>query len=378
MWDNVTGQERAKSILINSFQRKRIAHAYLFHGLEGTGKDAAAVEFAMLINCESPLNNRDACGVCKSCKDISSLRPPLMRFITALPTGKNESDDKDPLVTLDEEDAQIYLHELSLKAADKYHRINIPGANDIRISSIRLLKDQVSLSGYANKKKVFMISQADRMNQQSSNALLKILEEPPEDTVLILTTSRVNSLLPTIVGRCSLLKFDPLSEEEITSYLNINHPELTERDAKFFAALSQGSITVCRDIMSQDYMDLRDRVIGYIASTITNRHLILGAEIDHVISKKDKQRIKRFLSLLAIWFRDVALMISGEEKYVINSDKLERIEKFTANYDSENYSIIKLIEDAILDVDRNIFPELLLTNLSIGISGKISKREIEN
>jgi DNA polymerase-3 subunit delta' len=373
MWINVIGQQRAKSILSNSFERKRIAHAYLFHGQEGVGKDAAAVEFAMLINCESPVDGKEACGECRSCKDMNALKPPLIRFITALPTGKSESDDKDPLVTLDEEDAQIYLSELARKAVDKYHRINIPGANDIRISSIRLLKDQVSLTGYANKKKIFMISQADRMNQQSSNALLKILEEPPEDTVLILTTSRVNSLLPTIVGRCQLLKFDPLTEEEILGYLESAHPELNAKDAKFFAALSQGSITNCREIMTQDYMDLRERVINFIASTITKRHLILGAEIDNVISKKDKQRIKRFLSLLAIWFRDVSMKSSGAEEHVINSDKLDRLGKFSVNYSSENYKIMKLIEEAILDVDRNIFPELLLTNLSIRIAGMVKR-----
>ncbi len=373
MWINVIGQQRAKSILSNSFERKRIAHAYLFYGQEGVGKDAAAVEFAMLINCDSPVNGNEACGECKSCRDINSLKPPFIRFITALPTGKNESEDKDPLVTLDEEDAQIYLSELALKAGDKYHRINIPGANDIRISSIRLLKDQVSLTGYANKKKIFMISQAERMNQQSSNALLKILEEPPEDTVLILTTSRVNSLLPTIVGRCQSLKFDPLTEEEILTYLNSEHPELNEKDAKFFAALSQGSITNCREIMTQDYMDLRERVINFIASTITRRHLSLGAEIDSVISKKDKQRIKRFLSLLSIWFRDVTVKNSGADEQVINSDKLDRLGKFSGNYSSENYKIMKLIEEAILDVDRNIFPELLLTNLSIKIAGMIKR-----
>jgi len=373
MWINVIGQQRAKSILSNSFERKRIAHAYLFHGQEGVGKDAAAVEFAMLINCDSPVNGKEACGECKSCRDINSLKPPFIRFITALPTGKNESEDKDPLVTLDEEDAQIYLSELSLKAGDKYHHINIPGANDIRISSIRLLKDQVSLTGYANKKKIFMISQAERMNQQSSNALLKILEEPPEDTVLILTTSRVNSLLPTIVGRCQSLKFEPLTDEEILTYLKSEHPQLNEKDAKFFAALSQGSLTNCREIMTQDYMDLRERVINFIASTITRRHLSLGVEIDSVISKKDKQRIKRFLSLLSIWFRDVTMKSSGADEQVINSDKLDRLGKFSGNYSSENYKIMKLIEEAILDVDRNIFPELLLTNLSIRIAGMIRR-----
>ena len=170
---------------------------------------------------------------------------------------------------------------------------------------------------------------------------------------------------------CRSLKFEPLTDEEILTYLKSEHPLLNEKDAKFFAALSQGSITNCREIMTQDYMDLRERVINFIASTITRRHLSLGTEIDNVISKKDKLRIKRFLSLLSIWFRDVSVKSSGADEHVINSDKLDRLGKFSVNYFSENYKIMKLIEEAILDVDRNIFPELLLTNLSIRIAGLI-------
>lgn len=374
MWKDLLGQQRIKSILSNTYLKKRIPHALLFHGPDGVGKDAAAAEFAMLMNCESPVEGSEACGECKSCKDISGLRPPLMRFITALPTGKNESEDKDPLLTLEQEDADTYLNELSLKANDKYHQINIPGANDIRISSIRQLKDQASLTGYSGKKKIFLISRADRMNPQSSNALLKILEEPPEDTILILTTARISSLLPTIVGRCQMLRFDPLSEDEIFSFIMSRFPGTGENQARFYAALSQGSITACKEIMSKDYLELRETAITYLANVITHRHLGTGREIDTVISGKDKQKVKRFLSLLSVWFRDAALVNAGFEVNIVNTDKLERLKKFSENYDHESYAIMKLIEEAIQDVDRNIFPELLLTDLAVRISGKVKRR----
>ncbi len=368
MWNNVIGQQRPKEILMNMFSKKRIPHAMLFHGPEGTGKDAAAVEFAMLVNCDSPVDGVNACGSCRNCRDISLLRPPLMRFVTALPAGRNESEDKDPLVTLEQEDAEIYLSELARKAEDKYHIINIPGANDIRISSIRMLKDQASLTGYSGKKKVFMISQADRMNQQSSNALLKVLEEPPEDNLLILTTSRINSLLPTIIGRCQLLRFDPLSDEDVYAFIKKEHPELEEEASRFYAALSQGSISSCREIVEQDFLELREKAISFLASSVTGRHLAAGKEIDSVIASKDKQKIKRFLSLLTIWFRDAALVSSGNEVNVINKDKLERLRKFASNFSINNYAVVKLIEEAVQDIDRNIFPELLLNELSLKIT----------
>ncbi len=374
MWKNVHGQVRVKEILRNSFLKRRIPHAMLFHGPEGTGKDAAAVEFAMLINCDSPVNGSDACGDCKSCRDIGALRPPLMRFVTALPAGKNESDDKDPLLSLDKEDADAYLSELALKSADKYHQIRISGANDIRISSIRNLKEQASFTGYSGKTKVFMISQADRMNVQSSNALLKILEEPPEDNILILTTSRINALLPTIVGRCHLLKFDRLNDHEMNEFIRTENPGADEETVRFYAALSQGSIVNCRQIMNEDYLELRDKAIAFVASSITSRYVALGREMDSVISAKDKQRIKRFLLLMSLWFRDAEAVASGNSELVVNVDKIDRLKKFSAGYNSSNYRIMKLIEDASADVDRNIFPELLLTNLSIAVSAEITKK----
>lgn len=374
MWSNVIGQDRVKEILTNTYQRRRIPHAYLFHGQEGTGKDAAAAEFAMLINCSDPIDGKDACGECKSCREIGMLKPPHIRFITALPTGKNESEDKDPLLTLDEEDAQAYLAELALKASDKYHKISIQGANDIRISSIRLLKEQVSLTGYAGKKRIFLISGADRMNQQSSNALLKILEEPPPDTVLILTTSRVNSLLPTITGRCSSIKFELLGDDEVRSYIVEKHPGIKPQEASFYAALSQGSITRCREIIAQDYLELREKVLDFLLSVLKKKYISLGREIDFVVSAKSKDRTKRFLALLAMWFRDVQAVDSGAEALAVNSDKIERLRRFSENYRSDNYRIIKLIEEAMADVDRNIFQELLLTNLSIQISACVEKR----
>ncbi len=323
MWNNVIGQQRPKEILMNMFSKKRIPHAMLFHGPEGTGKDAAAVEFAMLVNCDSPVDGVNACGACRNCRDISLLRPPLMRFVTALPAGRNESEDK------------------------------------------------ALLTGYSGKKKVFMISQADRMNQQSSNALLKVLEEPPEDNLLILTSSRINSLLPTIIGRCQLLRFDPLSDEDVHAFIKREHPELDGEASRFYAALSQGSISSCREIVEQDFLELREKAISFLASSVTGRHLAAGKEIDSVIASKDKQKIKRFLSLLSVWFRDAALVASGNEANVINKDKLDRLRKFASNFSINNYAVIKLIEEAVQDIDRNIFPELLLNELSMKITGEM-------
>src|SRR6187399_1918098 len=110
MWSNIIGQERVKDILKNIYSGGKISHAYIFYGNKGTGKDAAAIEFAKLLNCDDPVNGNEACDKCKSCVEISSLRSPVFKYIVALPSGKNESDeDTSPLEKLEKEDFENYM-----------------------------------------------------------------------------------------------------------------------------------------------------------------------------------------------------------------------------------------------------------------------------
>ena len=130
-----------------------------------------------------------------------------------------------------------------MKADDKYHTVSIPKANDIRISSIRQLKKEIYMTGRSGKKKVFLISRCEMMNTQSANSLLKILEEPPKDSVIILTTSRLNSLLPTIVGRCQNIRFDVIPNNKIIAYIKQKNSTITVENASFIAGISEGSIS---------------------------------------------------------------------------------------------------------------------------------------
>ncbi|MBS1517114.1 MAG: hypothetical protein JSS91_03420 [Bacteroidetes bacterium] len=376
MWSKVIGQERIKEILTGFFKSGKISHSYIFYGNPGTGKDAAAVEFAKLLNCENPINGTDACDQCKNCVEIDSFRSPLFKFVTALPTGKNDSDDdSNPLEKLDKEDFQNYLSEMELKAADKYHVVSIPKANDIRISSIRQMKKEIYFTGRSGKKKVFLISRCEMMNTQSANSLLKILEEPPKDSVLILTTSRINSLLPTIIGRCQKIRFDSISKKNIEDYIRQKSERISNENASFFADISEGSISKCNQILGKNYLELREKVLDSLVSLLTDQNIKLGSNIDFITGKKDKERVKQFLVFLIIWFRDVINISSGNSDQIINKDKSERLERFAANYDSDNYMIINSIEDAISDVDKNVFPDLMLFNLFFRIRSLMKKKQ---
>lgn len=373
MWNKIIGQERQKDILKEIFKNKKIAHAYLFFGTAGIGKDAMAIEFGKLVNCENP-NNANACDECKSCKQFNSFNSPYLSFITALPTLKEEDEDmsssrskkSDPVY-------EVLRDELAKKSNDIYHKINIPKANNILIESIRKIKNDAYLTSTKDRTKVFIISDADKMNTQSSNAFLKILEEPPKHSLFILTTSRLDAIVPTISGRCQKLKFDNLKTDEVETYISSLNSSISKTDKEFISRLAGGSILRCREIMNNDIPILRESVLKSLLYLLTGENNLLGKEINELVSKKDKAVLKTFLMLLTIWFRDAACIKSGMNEKLMFNDVSERLEKFSSNYDFKSYRIIKTIEDAGLDIDRNINPELLLFRLFFTIKSELSK-----
>ncbi len=359
MWDRIIGQNNVIHKLINIRNSGKISHAYIFYGIEGVGKDAVAIEFAKYVNCDNPINN-GACDICPSCRQITSLSSVDFKFITALPAGKNESDsDDDPIKNLKEDDYKIYLSELKEKSENNYHKINLPNANNIRISSIRQIKRDISLTNTKDKKKIFIISDADKMNIQSSNALLKILEEPPGNSLIILTTSRINFLLPTIFGRCQKIKFDSLSLNDIKNYI-LKVSNYSESEALFYAGLSEGSISKCDEILKEDYLSLRENVIDLLRAVVSGKKMMITSELRKITGVKDKEKVKQALKILNIWLRDAFYFENGLEEKIINKDKIENIGKFCKAFKFDSYKIITSSEDLIKEIDGNQSTELLL------------------
>lgn len=371
MWSNIIGQDRVIKILKNIHSSDKISHAYIFYGKEGVGKDAVAIEFAKLLNCDNKIDGSEACDSCASCRQINTLNSTLFKFIIALPAGRKEiSEDDNPINTLKQEDYEIYLDEIGKKSKDNYHKINIPNANDIRISSIRQIRKEIYLTGVKGKKKIFIISNSDLMNIQSSNAFLKILEEPPGDSLIILTTSRLNSMLSTITGRCQKIRFDPIRKEDMTKFLLNFKKDIGIQKAELFADISDGSILKCKSITDSYFFELRESVIDLLIALVMNKGITLSNIINSLVTEKDKEKIRQFLLLIIIWFRDVILISNGETANVINKDKLERLEKFSRLYKTNNYKIINYVEDSYKELDQNLNTELLLLNLAFKIKSE--------
>jgi DNA polymerase-3 subunit delta' len=375
LWNSIIGQSKVIENLKSIYKNNKLAHAFIFYGNDGVGKDAVAIEFAKLLNCQNIINGDEACGVCESCKKITSFSSEYFHFICTLPAGKSDSLDSDPLEKLTAADFDAYLAQLSIKAENPYHHIDLPNANNIRINSIRNLINKIYLSGGRNYKKVFLISEADKMKQEASNALLKILEEPPKNSVIILTTSKINTLPPTIIGRCQKIYFEPLMEEQIIEKLmtlnkrNGNFEHYSNAEIELASKLSGGSYSRTVELLDLGVIELRDLAVNFLVSILKDDHYEVASIVRSISSKSDKARAKYFLFILNGWFKDLLHFNNFPSEIISekisNNDVSERLSNFSKNFpETDIFEVIMALEEAEKLIVQNVHPPLIFINLS--------------
>lgn len=180
---DILGQQQAVNLLINEIKTGNIKHSYIFYGIKGVGKKFTAIQFAKTLLCEDPQNNIYSCDKCTHCEKIENRMHP-------------------DVVIIDSE-----YQEKLLGKIDKQ--------KNIKIDTIRYIKEQAGLSPYLDKYKIFIIDQAETLQKEAANSLLKLLEEPPENCIVIIVTAMLGVLPKTIISRCELVKFLPFSKDVI-------------------------------------------------------------------------------------------------------------------------------------------------------------------
>ena len=194
-FNNLVGNSSAKEILKNSVKYSHISHSYIFSGPPGVGKKLFALEFARLINCESEMQENCKCS---SCNKIKRMIHP---------------------------DVSLLEYE---------------GEKTIKIDHVRSdLEERVYLSPFESSYKIFIVDDADRMNNNAQNAFLKTLEEPPAFSIIILVTQSINHIIPTIKSRCQIVNFSPLEDKHIKTIL-VDSPSADKEDIDEAVQLSRG------------------------------------------------------------------------------------------------------------------------------------------
>ncbi len=372
-WDRVIGQQRVKSLLRQILISGRIPSAFLFDGSEGVGKDAMAIELAKTLNCSE--KNAEACDQCDSCRQANALQHPNIRLVFSLPRGEGETRDDGPLNKLDDKTMKKIKEEIHLKSQDPYHQISIPNAQVIKISSIREVIREDSLSLYQRGYRVIIVMQAEKVGSESANALLKVLEEPNPNTVFILTTSRRSALLPTIISRCQTLRFDLLSEKEISTALTSKYG-VVAADAKLKARLAAGSYSKAVQLLETDTVEIRDEALDVLRDVAVNNYSQIASRAVKVSESRDLIRTETLLKMIQIWLRDAALMHYGSQDEIINQDKSDILGKMVNSFDKEHLvEAASGIDSAISQLHGNVNLGLLFVNLLLNLGELLNKKK---
>ncbi len=213
MFENILGQQKIKAILSGQIKSGKIPHAYIFMGQNGVGKKSTAAEFAKILNCTTndfTKTDTGACGKCLNCEKISKNSHPDFHLMDFAKQAEMLDEDFEKQKT-------------------------------IKIETVRYLQKEVSTKAHEAKWKFFIVEPAEKMNSAAANCLLKTLEEPPENTILILIAGHKETIPQTIVSRSQTLFFQPLEQDMIASYLMLNR-SFSAAKAREIAALSEGSI----------------------------------------------------------------------------------------------------------------------------------------
>jgi DNA polymerase-3 subunit delta' len=360
--NEIFGQDKAKEILKNIFDSRRVPHAFLFYGPDGAGKFFTALRFLRLLNSEIEEELKK-----KYLKNLASLSEPALKLVFALPRGKGETGDDSSYDKLPSDTIEVITEQLSCLSANPYYRLNIPGANTIKISSIRDIKKFTNFSEGNGIKKGVIVYDAHLMADEAQNALLKSLEEPPEDVVFFLITSNKEKLLPTILSRCWQIKFNPLADEQIKEIL-VKYFEVEEKKAKVLSGFSDGSLTTALNLIKYDIDNILLTAVQTIRFALAKRYYLANKAIEDSIDISSKENVQFFIAAIIKWLKD-----ANKNKYLGTVDSYQEhrdtIEKFNAKFNNADIagSILKLEQLSRL-IDNNLNLNIILLGIIFELS----------
>lgn len=281
-FSDIVGHQRQVQTLRSALGRKRLHHGYLFCGPEGVGKRTVALCLAMAIHCTD--RDHDSCGHCQNCLTIGKGNHPDVRFIAPS-----------------------------------------PGKKEIGIDQIRELERELSFRSFSGKTRVAIIDPADLMNYHAQNALLKTLEEPPHNSLLILIANSTGRLTSTVLSRCLRLPFGSLPHELVADVL-VRQKGFSLEQARLLARLTMGSLGAALTSDATEVLDRRRDLIERFCSLPRQAYRAVMKLAEERAG--DREESLQFLQWIEGWYRDILIVqISGSTAELRNLDMAERIQE---------------------------------------------------
>lgn len=323
-FSDIIGQEQIKEHLTNAISTGKISHAYIINGEKASGKEFIARVFAMALQCEK--GETEACQECHSCKQaLSDNHPDIIRV----------THEKPNTISVDDIRAQV--------------------------------NNDVGIKPYSSAHKIYIINEAEKMTVQAQNAILKTLEEPPEYAVIMLLTTNVNSLLPTILSRCVVLNMKPVADEAVKKYL-MEELHVPDYKAEVCVAFARGNIGKSRALAaSEEFENVKAEALSllkYIKDMELNEMIAAIKKINEY-----KLEVSDYLDICAIWYRDVLLFkATNDVNQLVFREEIQAIRSAAQHSSYEGIeTIIKSLDKAKKRLDANVNFELTMELLMLTI-----------
>ncbi len=326
-FEDIVGNVGVKNQLIQAIYNQKPSQSYIFDGRNGIGKGSIANIFAMGLLCENFHDN--PCEVCDSCTKILS---------------KNHPD----------------IYEV------------FPDGASIKTKQIEALQEFIMSKPFLADRKIIIIYCADLMTVPAQNKLLKTLEEPPSDSILILITENISALLPTVRSRCQIMSFQRLSKDEIANVL-IDKYGIDSKNAVSQGLLADGSLAVAiENIEDENVLNIRHESLLYLKS-------IIGNDISEMLLVADKlaenkEYLESALMSMKLWVRDIVLLKLGIDKQMLfNADDISQLQNVMDALQTYQWiQIIDNIEEARKQCKAYVQTGLVIEGLGLNIQEDIN------
>jgi DNA polymerase-3 subunit delta' len=381
-FSEVIGQQHIKSHLIKTVENGRIPHTQLFVGKSGSGILPLVLSYAKEILCHSFTKGSDEYIACKN--KIEKLVHPDLHFV--YPVNTNENIKKNPVSdNFSLEWRKFVLKNPYASLYDWYQFIGIEKkqGNISKLEAVSISK-KLSLKAYEGGYKLMVIWMADKMNNECSNQLLKLVEEPPDKTVLLLLTENAEHVLGTIQSRCQILHIPVLSEENIYTQLTDNH-QVNSNEARKTSHQSNGDFNKALHIIKNDGDEVffENLFVFWVRTAFKakgNKSAINDLfDWSEELAKEGRETQKKFLSFCLEIFRQAMLKNYKTDSliYFESHDGKFSFDKFSAYIHQNNIFEIKdALEDAEYHIERNGNAKIIFTDLSIQLTRLIHRKEL--
>ena len=368
---DIPGLEEEKKRLIDFFKSDKIHHALLFFGLEGSANLPLALSFATYINCENKKEN-DSCGECPSCLKMNKLIHPDVHLI--FPVAPSPKITKEVVSDKYIESWRVsYLENPYMNVFDWFETCGIENKQpNISKDEARNIIKKLSLKPFESRFKINVIWLPEFMHNSTANALLKILEEPPGDTLFFLVSNNYQKLLNTILSRVQMFKVKSFEDEDIKNYFR-KFDDVSESEVDSAIYLSGSNINTAEKILKDATVNNLNYLKEWLRNCYSENFLEINKKLDWF---NDLSKIKKraFLMYSLKLMREALVSKIDLSLVKISEEEKNFVSNFRKTLDQESLEdLILLLDRSVSYLDRNANPKILFLDLSIKISNFFQK-----